>query len=138
MKTKTHGPATVALVALLALGLLAGAAVAKAPDRAAGRVYADGELWATFGTATFERASPAPSQDQIYVFPGTDLVPVGEASPGNRDYNGGHWAVHEVAFADGVTPYQFTNDEDLLAAEANGELTISEPVKYFQCPLFAL
>lgn len=138
MNDKRSAGAAAAVVALLALGLLAGAASAAAPDRAGGRVYANGELWATFGTAEFTHAPPAQAQDQIYVFPGTDLVPVGEASPGDSGYNGGKWAVHEVTFASGVTPVQFTSDEDVLAAAAAGDLSIGGVVKYFQCPLFAL
>ena len=137
MNNKRSAGAAAAVVALLALGLLAGAASAAAPDRAGGRVYANGELWATFGTADFDSA-PWQSVDVIYVFPGTDLLPVGEAAPGDSDYNGGHWEVHEVTFADGVTPEQFTAIEDVLDAEAAGDLTIGGAVKYFQCPLFAL
>lgn len=137
VKTKTQAGAAAAVVAIMALGLLAGAASAAAPDRAAGRVYANGELWATFGTADFKNA-PAQSVDMIFVFPGTDLVPVGEASPGDPDYSGGHWEVHAVTFADGIVPHQFTSDEDLLAAAAAGELTVGGVVRYFQCPLFAL
>ncbi|HEX9709187.1 MAG TPA: hypothetical protein VGB42_04380 [Candidatus Thermoplasmatota archaeon] len=127
--------ATVAVVGLLALGLVAGASMAKAPDRAEGRVYANGELWATFGTADFKNA-PSPSVDNIYVFPDNpDLVPVGEASPGDADYNGGRWAVHLVTFT-GMDPVQFTSDEELLAHAA--DLSISGVVRNFQCPLFAL
>lgn len=137
MRTKTGDIAAMAVVALLAAGFLSGAASAVAPDRAGGRVYANGELWATFGTADFNQA-PMQSVDRIYVFPGTSLVPVGEASPGDSDYNGGHWEVHEVTFVDGVTPQQFMSDADVLAAAAAGDLTIGGVVKYFQCPLFRL
>jgi hypothetical protein len=137
MNAKQSIGAAAAVAALLAVGLLAGAASAGAPDRASGRVYANGELWATFGTADFKSA-PAQSVDKIYAFPGTDLVPVGEASPGDSDYNGGHWEVHMVTFADGVTPMQFTSDEDVLAAAEAGDLSIGGVAKYFQCPLFAL
>ena len=127
--------ASLAVVGLLAFGFVAGAGLAQAPDRAEGRVYADGELWATFGTADFKHA-PDQSVDDIYVFPDNpELVPVGDASPGDSDYHGGRWAVHTVTFT-GMDPMQFTSDEQLLAHAS--DLTISGVVKNFQCPLFKL
>lgn len=132
---KTMAVGTLAVVGLLAFGILAGAAAAKAPDRAGGRVYANGEVWATFGTADFKNA-PDQSVDNIYVFPDNpELLPVGEASPGDSDYSGGRWAVHAVTFT-GIDPVQFTSDEDLLAHA--DDLSISGVVRNFQCPLFPL
>ncbi len=123
------------VVGVLALAFLANAATA-APDRAQGRVYANDRLWATFGTADFKHA-PANSVDVIFVFPGTTLIPVAEASPGDPDYNGGRWDVREVRFT-GIAETQFTNDEDVWYHAALGHLEISGNVRYFQCPLFPL
>ena len=136
---KGTSTAVFAVAALLATALLAGMGSAGAPDRAAGRVYANDMLWATFGTPTSFDSPPAQSVDKIYVFPdNADLVPVSETAPRDRDYNGGRWEVHAVTFAAGVDPMQFTNDMDLLDAAAAGDVSISGPVMYFQCPLFAL
>lgn len=84
-------------------------------------VYADGEAWGTKGTT----ALPAPNDhnrqsfDELFVFVnGADgQLPVGEASPGNRYYNGGRWATQTAMWT----------DEGLAAHDP--------PPAYFQCPL---
>ena len=52
---------------------------------------------ATFATNDI-KGGPEQSLDKIFVFPGTDLISVGEAGPGNPEYNSGRWDVHEVTF----------------------------------------
>src|SRR5438093_11320151 len=94
-------------IATLAMALLANVASGTAPARAAGRVYADDRLWATFATNDI-KGGPEQSLDKIFVFPGTELIPVGEAGPGNPGYNSGRWEVHSVSFT-GMAPTQFTN-----------------------------
>lgn len=84
-----------------------------------------------------QRLLPEKSLDKIYAFPETSLLPVGEASPGDSDYNGGRWEAHAVTFTS-MDPVQFTNDEDLLSHAAADHLSISDPVMYFECPLFRL
>lgn len=138
MNTRTT-TAALAVTALLAAALLAGTVSAAAPDRAEGRIYANDMLWATFGTPAKFENPPEQSVDRLYVFPDNpELMPVSEASPGDRDYNGGRWEVHAVTFAPGVSASQFTNDEDLVAAASAGDLSISGVVMYFGCPLFKL
>src|SRR2546427_7337358 len=124
------------VIASLAVALLANVASASAPPRATGRVYADDRLWATFATNDI-KGGPEQSLDKIFVFPGTDLIPVGEAGPGNPDYNSGRWDVREVTFT-GMAPTQFTNDEAIWYHASIGDLTISGTVKMFHCPLFKL
>ena len=65
---------------------------------------------------------------------GTGLINVAEAKPGDRDFNGGRWAVHPITWAPGVTPVQLTNDHDILAWAEAGLLSIADsPVKLFFC-----
>ena len=73
----------------------------------------------------------------IYPFPGTALHAVSEAAPGDRGYVGGRWEVHPVTFLT-ISPRQFTNAEDLLAAAARGEVGIGAVVRRFECPLIPL
>jgi len=124
-------------VALLGAMLLANVASANAPPRATGRIYANGELWATFGTPAAFTAGPEQSMDKLFKFPGTDLIPVAEASPGDRDYNGGRWDVRLVTFT-GMEPTQFTSDDQIWYQASLGHLTISGTVDNFECPLFKL
>ena len=106
-------------------------------ERMAGlRVYADDRLWASFA-ATDLNGGPPQSMDKIFVFPGTDLIPVADASPGSPGYHGGRWEVHAVAFT-GMAPRQFTNDEQVWYFAGLGQLSIGGVVKYFECPLIRL
>ncbi|TLZ51816.1 MAG: hypothetical protein E6K18_04030 [Methanobacteriota archaeon] len=123
-------------IAVLAMAWLANVASATPPPQATGRVYADDQLWATFATNDI-KGGPEQSLDKIFVFPGTDLIPVGEAGPGNPEYNSGRWDVHEVTFT-GMAPTQFTSDEAIWYHASIGDLTISGTVKMFHCPLFKL
>jgi len=116
--------------------LLSSTGVSALPPRAEGRVYANGQLWATFGLKDFKHA-PDASVDLIFTFPGTDLIPVGEASPGDPDYNGGRWDVRAVTFT-GMAPEQFTSDDEVWFHYGLGHLTISGNLKYFECPLLKL
>ena len=129
------GIVAASLVAVLAFAFLANVASA-APARAEIRAYANDRLWASFAGPDFKSA-PGVSVDKIYVLVGEGLLPVAEASPGDPEYNGGRWEVHMVTFT-GLSPTQFTNDEDLLYHASLGHLAIGGVVKYFECPLFAL
>ena len=130
-----RGVMTVSIVAVVALTFLANAASAT-PPHAGIRVYANDRLWASFD-ATDLKPGPTHSMDLIFVFPGTSLIPVGEASPGDRDYNGGRWEVHAVTFT-GMAPEQFTNDETLWYHYGLGHLSISGVLRTFECPLIRL
>ena len=126
----------VAVLALLALAFLANAATAAAPARAAGRIYGDDELWATFVTTDIP-PGPVGSFNLLYAFPGTTFVSVTDSVLGDADYRGGRWIVYPVAFV-GINPVQFTNDAEILHHASLGHLSIGGPVRYVSCPLFAL
>jgi hypothetical protein len=97
--------------------------------------YVDDDRYRTVGTPTdfLGTGAPAHSYDKIYAL-GSGLINVAEAKPGDRDFNGGRWLVYPVTWAAGVTPVQYTNDWDILAAADAGLLTIaSTPVRAFFC-----
>ena len=125
-----------AAVALLASFGATGALAGGPPGLA---FYVDGERYRTVGTLTdlFGTGAPAWTYDAIYAL-GEGLDNVAEAKPGDTDFNGGRWLVYPVTWAGDVTPYQFTNVEDLLAAVEAGDLTIGDPVKAFVCPVIAV
>ncbi|HEX9341667.1 MAG TPA: hypothetical protein VF992_10945 [Thermoplasmata archaeon] len=135
MQGKT-GMVAVLVMAVLGGAFLAGVASAAAPERAAGRIYGDDVLWATFVPTTLQ---PGPEQSFNVLYSlGPGLISVTNSLPGDSDYRGGRWQVYSVTFVD-MAPMQFTNDADVLAAAAGGHVTISNtPVSYVLCPLFTL
>jgi hypothetical protein len=139
---------------LLALAVAAalGAALAATALAGSGGVtgpafYVDGSLYRTVATPTDLPASaPAHSFDTIYDLGG--LQPnVAEAAPGDRDYNGGRWMVHAIAFADYAAALAafdadgsgaFDSAEEVEAALAAGAATDLGVVKRFVCPAIPL
>jgi hypothetical protein len=115
-------------------------------------LYADGEVWGTKGTTNL----PAPNEhnrqsfDVLYVITNSnnpaDQLPVGEAAPGNPDYNGGRWFTHTVEWtaegfmAHGIVPL-LTSYDEIMEHRLLGHLVITPgsfpggPPVYFQCPL---
>ena len=97
----------------------------------ANRIYANDEL---FTGVNAPRDLPNQGTfDTIYVL-GSGLASVADAGPGDPDYNGGRWEVHVVTW-NTIEPTQFTNDEQVEAAAAAGQITISDVVRRFECPL---
>lgn len=96
--------------------------------------YVDDVRYRTVGTPTdfFGTGAPESTYDKIYNL-GTGIN-VADAKPGDTDFNGGRWLVYTVTWAAGVTPVQYTNVEQIFAAQDAGLLTINpEPVKAFFC-----
>jgi hypothetical protein len=124
------------LFSLLAgLGLLL--SIAGAPASAGGppslSFYIDGARYRTVGTPTDFSGTGAPSStyDKIYAL-GSGLVNVAEAKPGDRDFNGGRWAVYPVTW--NTTPVQLTSAEQVEAYADAGWLSIAAtPVRLFFC-----
>jgi hypothetical protein len=95
--------------------------------------YIDGERYRTVGTPTDFTDTGAPdfTYDRIYAL-GDGLINVAEAKPGDRDFNGGRWAVLPISWS--VTPVQLTSAEQVEAYADAGWLTIGdEPVRLFFC-----
>ena len=127
---------TLAGIGLL-LGIAAGPVSAgNGPPQPA--FYVDGTVYRTIATPTdlSKTGAPAHSFDTIYQLdaPGTGLLDVAAAAPGDRDYNGGRWMVFAVTW--NVAPVQLTSDAQVLQYEANGWISISsDSVKLFVCPV---
>jgi hypothetical protein len=140
---------TLASVAALALGAVA-AGVAPASAGVGGPAfYVDGNLYRTVGTPTdlSRTGAPAHAWDVIYEFSGPQLN-VAEAAPGDRDYNGGRWQVHLLAFPQGYGAALADGDLDadgvldstgeVDAAIAAGSAVDAGVVKQFECPAIPL
>jgi hypothetical protein len=114
-------------------------------------LYADGEVWGTKGTTTL----PPPNEhnlqsfDMLFVITNgaAGQMPVGEAAPGNPNYNGGRWFTQTVMWtADGMDAYggalpvlmsyeeiEYNYDMEYLEIKAGSPA--GGPPDYFQCPL---
>jgi hypothetical protein len=114
--------------------------------------YVDGQLYSTVNTPTdlSKTGAPAQSFDTIYDFGGAQLN-VATAAPGDRDYNGGRWMVHALAFntswAATVAAHDANNSGNLDSdAEVAAALADTGPagardlgvVKMFVCPVIKL
>ncbi len=119
----------------LAVSLIASPVAAGGPPSVG--LYVDGGLYRTIATPTDLSGTGAPrhSFDTIYAL-GNGLINVAEAKPGDRDYNGGRWMVTAIEWH--TTPTQLTSAEEVLAAEAAGDLSIGGVVKMFVCPVIRL
>ena len=96
-----------------------------------GKIYANNMLFRTVATP-----ADLPNHgkfDTIYVL-GHGLANVADAAPGDMEFNGGRWEVRLVEFLT-IAPTQFTNADDLKAAEMRGEISVGSVVKRFECPL---
>jgi hypothetical protein len=122
--------------AALASTLAVGTVAAGGPPHVG--FYVDGDQYRTIGTPTDFSGTGAPAHafDRIFVL-GGDLMPVAEAKPGDRDYNGGRWMVIPVEWH-ATPPSQVTSADDLFALEAAGSISFGDPVKYFECPVIPL
>ena len=131
------------IVAVAAIVVPASAAGAKEPA-----FYVDGVVYRTIATPTdlSQTGAPDHSFDTIYDFGGLQLN-VAAAAPGDRDYNGGRWRVHALAFTDyaaAVAAYDanssgdFDSDAEVAAALAGGAARDLGVVKSFVCPVIKL
>ena len=85
----------------LAVAALAasGSALAGAGGVTGPAFYVEGTLYRTVNTPTdlSHTGAPTHSFDTIYALAGQPFN-VATAEPGDRDYNGGRWMVHEIAY----------------------------------------
>ena len=100
--------------------------------------YVDGDLYRTVGTPTDFSTTGAPehSFDTVYQFFGV-ITNVASSAPGDRDFNGGRWMVIGATW--NVAPYPLYSEEEVLAAEAAGDITLTDdPIKWFECPVIPM
>jgi hypothetical protein len=110
------------------------------PDFSPG-VFADGQAWGTKATTSL----PAPNEnnqqsyDKIFVFTNgaEGQLPVGEAAPGNPNYNGGRWSVMLATWIDDLPHPEvvLTSYEEVMLHYELGHITFEDAETYFQCPL---
>ena len=111
---------------LIALAGLAVAAPAHA-GVSGPAFWIDGSLYRTVATPTdlSGTGAPASTYDAIYAFGGEQLN-VAESKPGDTDYNGGRWAVHELAFPSGYDAAVMSGDTNGNGViDSTGELEIA-------------
>lgn len=119
-------------LSLIALLALAGPAAAQTGK---GQLYLDGEV---VGTVVNPAALPHGGTDPFFMVTNGVQGQLGIAGvgPGQPGYTGGDWAVSRVTFKVGVTPYLLTSDEDVMAALAAGDVTVSrDAAADFRCPI---
>lgn len=123
----------------------AGTVTAQVGPPAPNAFWVDGELYRTVATPT---ALPDRGpKDGIFVFTGLGgQIPVAEAKPGDKDYNGGRWVVYVLAFSgegmmlhdvdeDGIVDTQLTSWEEAVYGIALGRLEIVGMGPSFVCPV---
>ena len=116
------------LTSLLVIASVAPTFAAKPPT---GTLYLDG---AEVRTIVPPASMPQAGRDDLYLVP--DQFAVAATGPGDRDYHGGKWAVHEVSFSFNVTPYLLTSEEAVLAAARAGDVTVVRSAAAdFKCPI---
>lgn len=122
-----------ALVGLLALGILAAPAMAADTPIVPDAIWAEGELYGTVLLGSLPYRGNDKSFDRLYMVPGQRAV--AEAAPGDPQYNGGRWLPVPVIW--NVTPYQLTSEDQVLGAAAAGDVTLGAPMTgaAFLCPL---
>jgi hypothetical protein len=156
---RTGAAAMAATAGLGTLGTVAanpGKGDDKRQGKRFGRVWANDVLYRTNVVKTLDE-KPEPNDVIYFVNDGTpaSLPPnggvngggspfVSESAPGDRDWNGGQWVHYSARLADDVTLDEpLTSAAEVLAAEADGKLTISSgrpdidgaPPNFFICPL---
>jgi hypothetical protein len=86
-------------------------------------------------------------KDGLFVFDGlSGQLPIGEAKPGDRDYNGGRWQVYVVSFTDsgmeahdpdgdGTVNFQLDSWEMVMHHIDLGHLEMAGMGPSFVCPV---
>lgn len=116
-----------AVAAVMALAGPAGAQAGK------GFLFLDGDV---YGTTVPPSTMPNEGTDPLFsVTNGVeDQLGIAGVGPGQTGYHGGAWAVHRVTFT--VAPYLLTSDEEVMAAQAAGDVTITRDSSAdFRCPV---
>ena len=134
MLTPTIKKITSALIALLAMIALVPAFASAAPP-ARGMLYLDGD---TVRTLVPPASIPHGGRDPLYMVTNgvAEQLGIAAVGPGYPGYHGGAWAVYQVTFVQGVTPYLLTSDEEVADAASAGDVTVTRvPALDNRCPV---
>lgn len=146
---KQQVTAVLAGVCLLAILSTTALAQGKGATRVENAIWANGIIYSTVLTPTSFNLPPMHSTDTLYNFMMSGLKgqrSVSESAPGDRDFNGGRWAVKMVVFTsdgikvhdpdgDGSVNFELTNAAEVLHHASLGHLEIMDTQIYFECPL---
>ena len=116
---------------------IVGLVAAPAAARSFGRLYAEGEIYRTFGNPA--RVDPGTGTDPIYTFENStnhDQLSVARYAPGAGSH-GGRWAVHHATWTNAEDSDLLVTDYEALAAyAAQGRLAIvRDEAADFRCPI---
>jgi hypothetical protein len=128
----------ITLGAMVAILTMAGAAGASNPNGRGGDMpaYYDAQLF----TINFKLLKPDlhhnPSFNIIYqcdacAEQGLNFISVIDAIQG--DGFNPIWEEQQITFNPGFQPVQFFSDDEILAAEASGEITITDTEEFYRC-----
>ena len=125
------------LSAVLAAIVVLIVVVAPVGAKSFGMLYAEGELFRTFGNPA--RVDPGTGTDPIYTFTNssnTDQLSVARYAPGAGSH-GGHWAVFHATWVNPEDADNLITDFETLASYASqGLLTIvRDEAADFRCPI---
>ena len=125
------------LVAILIAGVAFSAlsATSALASTTQGNLFFNGQVVRTVVTPA---AVPNGGTDPLYEVSGGvagQLGIVGDG-PSSPDYRGGLWAVNDVTFAPGTTPFLLTSAQAVLTAQSLGEVIVTRnPAADFRCPI---
>jgi hypothetical protein len=124
------------LVATLAALAVAALFVAPVGAREFGHLYAEGQVFRTFGTSATVPAGTG--SDPIFTFENStnpDQLSVAQFAPGPGSH-GGRWAVSHVTWTSGDPSTLITSYDQLAVYADAGQLTIvRDPAADFRCPI---
>ena len=128
MKMKQLGILVLAL-AMLVLAVTPALAKGLKGKPGFGELYYEG---AVVRTVVPPAAMTKEGRDNLYAVP--DQRAVVAVAPGDKDYHGGKWAFHSVSWIE--APYLLTSEAAVLAAEVEGDVTITRVRENdFKCPV---
>jgi hypothetical protein len=125
------------IIAILAALAIASLAAAPVGARSFGHLYAEGDVYRTFGTKA--QVPDGTGTDPIYTFENStnpDQLSVARYAPGAGSH-GGRWAVHHATWADAADSDLLVTDYATLASYASqGRLLIvRDAMADFRCPV---
>jgi len=127
---------TAAVAAMAVTALFAAVFAAPAGAKTFDHLYAEGQVFRTFGTPALVPAGTG--TDPIFTFENStnpDQLSVARFAPGDGSH-GGRWAVSHVTWISGDASTLVTSYEQLMAFADSGQVTIvRDEAADFRCPI---